>query len=86
MKDLHSNKVNIKLFPTIDNVFENLTESHKAVFFPLLTVELNEIEKGNGKVHFISVYGNGNPDMSFSDKNIGYNFIKFKLSSPTYLF
>lgn len=69
---------NIKLFPAIEEVFEDPSEFHKAVFFPLLTVELSSINKGIGKVHFITFHGNGDPDEEILDNNFGYNFIKFK--------
>ena len=77
---------NIKLFPNIDEVFENITEYHKAIFFPLLTVDLNEIGKGNGKVHFITVYGNGDPEVEILGNEFGYNFIKFKIVGDKYKF
>ena len=77
---------NIKLFPSIEEVFENPTEYHKAIFFPLLTVDLNEIGKGNGKVHFITVHGNGDPDIEIPGTEFGYNYIKFKIIGDKYTF
>ena len=77
---------NIRLFPAIEEVFVDPTNFHKAMFFPLLTVELDSINKGIGKVHFITVYGNGDPEVEILDKNFGYNFIKFKRVGDKYRF
>jgi hypothetical protein len=77
---------NLKLFPNLNEVFENLTEYHKAFFFPLLTVDLNEIGKGNGKVHFITVNGNGDPDIEIPGTEFGYNYIRFKIIGDKYTF
>jgi len=76
----------IKLFPTIEDVFENPSNLHKVVFFPLLSVDLNFIGKGNGKVHFITVHGNGDPDEEISGTDFGYNFIRFKIIGDKYKF
>lgn len=77
---------NIILFPKIEEVFEDVSEFHQAIFFPLLTVDLASIGKGNGKAHFITVHGNGDPDVVFSETNLGYNFIKFKIVGDKYSF
>lgn len=77
--------MNIQLFPAIDDVFAVFTEDYKAVFFPLLTIDLSSIGKGAGKVHFITVYGNGDPEIVYPD-NAGYNFIRFKRIGDKYAF
>ncbi len=46
----NAKKANITLFPSIEDVFTDVTDNHKAVFFPLLTIDLKSIDKGNGKV------------------------------------
>ena len=46
----------MKLYPTIEEVFEQPIDFYKTVFFPLLTIDLANINKGNGKVHFVQ-YG-----------------------------
>ncbi|MBO9582701.1 MAG: hypothetical protein J7574_00935 [Flavobacterium sp.] len=76
----------IKLFPRIEEVFENPSEFHKIVFFPLLTVELSSINKGNGKVHFITLFGNGDPEVEILDSNFDYNFVKFQRVGDKYKF
>ena len=68
----------IKLFPGIEEVFENPSDFYKSTFFPILTVDLKSIDKGNGKVHFITVHGNGDPEVEISGTDFGYNFIRFK--------
>ena len=77
---------NIKLFPTIEEVFENPLDIYKTIFFPLLTVDLESIGKGNGKVHFVTVHGNGDPDIENQGNDFGYNFIKFKIAGNKYRF
>nr|WP_315028816.1 hypothetical protein [uncultured Chryseobacterium sp.] len=77
---------NFTLFPSIEEVFLNPPDNYKAIFFPLLTVDLNSIHKGNGKVHFITVYGNGDPEAEVSDDHFGYNFIRFKMIGNQYKF
>ena len=78
----------MKLFSTIEEVFENPTEIYKTLFFPLLTIDLQEMEKGQGKVHFVSVWGNGgaNDFMLFDDASFGFDFIKFGWTGEKYLF
>lgn len=76
----------IKPFPTIEEVFKNPEEFYKLVFFPLLTIDLEALGKGTGKVHFISVYGDGDPDIEFEDNNMNYDFIRFKRNGDKYLF
>lgn len=76
----------IKLYPSIEEVFLKSTEEYKAVFFPLLTIDLSAINKGPGKVHFVTVYPSGNCDVDFPKEKCDYNFIKFKLVGDKYLF
>ena len=77
---------NFKLFPCIEEVFENPSDFYKSIFFPILTVDLKPIEKGCGKVHFITVHGNGDPEAEISGTDFGYNFIKFKRIGDKYKF
>ncbi|MDR2834643.1 MAG: hypothetical protein LBV69_00380 [Bacteroidales bacterium] len=76
------------LFSTIEEVFEQPTEMYKTLFFPLLTIDLLEMGKGPGKVHFISVWGCGgaNEYMIFDDVSFGFDFIKFGWTGEKYLF
>lgn len=43
------------LYPTIEEVFDAPMDFYKTVFFPLLTLDLNTMNKGEGKVHFITI-------------------------------
>jgi hypothetical protein len=76
----------IKLFPSIEEVFQNPTEEYKAVFFPLLTINLSDINKGAGKVHFVSVFPSGHVEYDFPKNKAGYNYIKFKRANDKYEF
>jgi hypothetical protein len=78
----------MKLFSTIEEVFEKPAAMYKTLFFPLLTIDLLEMEKGQGKVHFISVWGDGGADdfMLFDDVSFGMEFIKFDWTGEKYLF
>lgn len=76
----------MKLYPTIEEVFEQPIDFYKTVFFPLLTIDLANINKGNGKVHFVTVWGNGNPEWKFKDDLFNYDFIKFDWTGEKYLF
>jgi hypothetical protein len=76
----------IQLFPTIEDVFENPTAMHKAIFFPLMSIDLASIDKGTGKAHIIVVYGNGDPEIDYPSDKAGYNFIKFKIKGEKYEF
>lgn len=76
----------MKLYPTIEEVFEQPMDFYKTVFFPLLTIDLANINKGNGKVHFVTVWGNGNPELKFKDDLFNYDFIKFDWTGEKYLF
>lgn len=77
----------MKLFPTFDEVFYQIDDIYKMLFFPLLTVDLNTLNKGNGKVHFVSVFGNGNPNLSFHDKHLfDFDNIRFDWNGERYHF
>lgn len=76
----------MKLYPTIEEVFEQPMDFYKTVFFPLLTIDLADMNKGNGKVHFVTVWGNGNPELKFKDDLFNYDFIKFDWTGEKYLF
>jgi hypothetical protein len=76
----------LTLFPSLDDVFESPSSVHHAVFRPLLTVDLEAQGKGEGLVHFISVWGNGNPELSLNDDMFGFNFIRFDWTGSKYHF
>lgn len=76
----------MKLYPTIDEVFETPSNIYKTIFFPLLTINLTDQNKGVGKVHFLTVWGNGNPDLNFKDNLFGFDFIKFDWTGEKYKF
>ena len=77
--------IKYELFPKIEEVFTNVTDDHHAVFFPLLTIDLESINKGKGKVHFISYFRDGEPD-DISDPNFSYNFMRFQVVENKYQF
>ena len=76
----------MKLFPTIEEVFKDPKEHYKYIFFPLLSIDLKEHNLGEGLVHFVSVWGNGDPDDELDPGNFEYNFIKFKRDGNKYVF
>ena len=78
----------MKLFSTIEEVFENPDEIYKTLFFPLLTIDLTEMDKGKGLVHFLSVWGNGgaNDYMIEDDVSFGFDLIKFDWTGEKYAF
>lgn len=76
----------MKIYPTIEEVFENPVEIYKAIFFPLLTINLPDLNKGEGQVHFLTVWGNGDPDLNFKDNLFGFDFIKFDWTGEKYKF
>ena len=45
-----------KLFPSIEEVFESPKEWFKYVFFPLLTVEIENEQQQKSKAHFVSMF------------------------------
>ncbi len=78
----------MKLFSTAEAVFESPNELYKTLFFPLLTIDLEEMGKGKGLVHFVSVWGCGDaePFLIFDDVSYGLDFIKFDWTGEKYLF
>jgi hypothetical protein len=64
---------NIKLFPEIEEVFENCGEPCKSLFFPLVSFDLPRW----GRLHVASVYGIGEPFDPIDDQ-MRYNFMRFK--------
>jgi len=52
----------MRLYPTNNEVFEAPSTIFKTIFFPLLTIDLKDLNKGEGKVHFVTVWGNGDPE------------------------
>lgn len=76
----------MKLFPTIEDVFKDPKEYYKNVFFPLLSIDLSEHNLGEGLVHFVSVWGNGDPDVELDAGIFEYNYIKFQRNGNKYVF
>jgi len=74
-----------KLFPKLEDVFVEVTDAHRVVFFPLLTIDLKSINKGEGELHFISYFRSGE-DALISDVNFSYNFMRFKMVGSKYQF
>ena len=74
-----------KLFPKLEDVFVEVTDAHRVVFFPLLTIDLSSIKKGEGELHFISYFRDGEDDI-ISDVNFSYNFMRFKMVGNKYQF
>ena len=80
--------IEMKLFAAIEEVFENPEEIYKTLFFPLLTIDLSQMDKGEGCVHFLSVWGNGgaNDYMIEDDISVGFDFVRFGWTGKKYLF
>ncbi|WCC41415.1 hypothetical protein PJJ26_07915 [Tenacibaculum finnmarkense] len=76
----------MKLYPTIEEVFKEPKEYYKYIFFPLLTIDLDKHNLGKGLVHFVSVWGNGDPDDELDPGKFEYNYVKFNRSGNKYLF
>ncbi|STZ08503.1 Uncharacterised protein [Moraxella caprae] len=77
----------MKLFPNFDDVFYQADDIHKMVFFPLLTVDLETLNKNRGKVHFVSVFGNGNPELIYHNTTLfDYDNIRFEWDGERYHF
>lgn len=76
----------MKLFPTISDVFASSTEIYKTLFFPLVTIDLSEMNKGNGRVHFVSIMGNAYPYLIVNEVDYGSNFVKFDWDGVKYAF
>ncbi len=76
----------MKLFPSIEEVFKEPKEYYKYIFFPLLSIDLTKHNLGKGLVHFISVWGNGDPDDELDPGIFEYNYIKFKRDGNKYVF
>lgn len=76
----------MELYPTIEEVFDQPLNFYKTVFFPLLTIDLEAMDKGKGKVHFLTVWGNGNPELNFKDELFNYDYIRFDWSGDKYSF
>lgn len=53
-----------------------------------MSIDLQDMDKGKGMVHFISLWGNGGADdfMIFDDISFGMEFIKFDWIGEKYLF
>lgn len=76
----------MKLFPTIASVFKAPKAYYKYIFFPVLTIDLAAHNLGEGLVHFISVWGNGDPDDTLDPGNLEYNYSKFTRDGDKYIF
>lgn len=72
----------MKLYPSIEDVFINPQPYYKYVFFPLLSVQLC----GKEWLHFVSVYGDGNPEIPQPDSFAKYCFAKFTRIDDKYRF
>jgi hypothetical protein len=76
----------MKLYPSIEEVFDQPKDFYKTIFFPLLTINLDSINKGEGKVHFLTVFGNGNPELEYKNDLFTFNSIRFDWTGDKYLF
>lgn len=77
----------MQLFPDFNDVFYQADDIHKMVFFPLLTVDLETLGKNKGKVHFVSVFGNGNPELTYTNPTLlDYDNIRFEWDGERYYF
>jgi hypothetical protein len=77
----------MKLFPTIEEVFSNPLPIYKTIFFPLVTINLGEdMDKKEGKVHFISVLGDAYPYLIKDGERFEWDFIRFDWDGTHYQF
>ncbi len=78
------NREQYKLYPEINEVFFQPEEYYQYIFFPLLSLDLEQAGTGKGKVHYIHWV---HPDVEFAE-NFSNNCIKFSLDekSEKYMF
>lgn len=77
----------MKLFPEFDEVFYQADDIHKMLLFPLSTVDLNSLNKGNGKVHFVSVCCVHEPSLPYHNPNLfNWDTIRFDWDGERYNF
>lgn len=84
--DVKLKNLGIVMFPKIDEVFENHQPNFKAIFFPLFSIQLENINQGKGKIHFVSMWGNGDPEMAFKDDWMSFDRVRFQRREDKYLF
>jgi hypothetical protein len=81
---------NIKLFPEIEDVFGSDLEKCRAVFFPICSIPLSEINKewGDGPIHLVQFNEDPyNEDAAkYHNEYCKYNMIAFDLRNGKYSF
>ena len=75
-----------KLFPTIEEVFEAPKEWFKYVFFPLLTVEIENEQQQKSKAHFVSMYACGLAEYESERTDCNWFFVRFEKVGDKYRF
>ena len=79
-------KPRVRLFPELQDVFADVQPWFEAVFFPLLSVDLDSVGTGPGVVHFVSVHGSGDPELALRDDWFAFDRIRFDWDGQRYRF
>lgn len=80
-------KNRIKCFPEIETVFQDTTKDYDLVFFPLCSINLQEIIPGRDEwIHFVDVWNNGDIEDFFFHAHRTRDLIRFQMANSKYLY
>ena len=86
-KIFQSSESHLKCFNDIENVFHETDLKYNLIFFPMCSVNLNQIiPNRNEWVHFVDVWNNGDIEERYFHENRTRGLIRFKLKDSKYFY
>ena len=76
----------VKLFPDLDEVFHEPTPLMACLFLPLLSVDLASLGLGAGRVHALSIWDSGIPELEWLAPDLDYDQALFDWDGERYRF
>ncbi len=76
----------VTLFPELDEVFHEPAPLMACLFLPLLSVDLPSLGLGTGRVHALSIWDSGIPELEWLAPDLGYDQALFDWDGARYRF
>ena len=76
----------VTLFPELDEVFHEPTPLMACLFLPLISLDLPSLGLGAGRVHAVSVYESGTPELEWLPPELDYDRVQFDWDGTCYRF
>ena len=76
----------VTLFPDLDEVFHEPLPLMACLFLPLISLDLPSLGLGAGRVHAVSVYESGTPELEWLPPELDYDRVQFDWDGTRYRF